>query len=99
MYFAPCPCRCRGPVGQLARDAPATPERVLARHAFDQRNDLGVERWTAEASRFPRPEASEPATMPGDDGGGLDDYQRVRPARPSLRQNGPEGSIERTQPR
>jgi hypothetical protein len=35
---------------QLARDAPATPERVLARHAFDQRDELGVKRWTAEAS-------------------------------------------------
>jgi len=35
-------------LGQLARDAPATPERVLARHPFDQRNDLGVERGPAD---------------------------------------------------
>jgi len=26
---------------ELARDAPATPERIFGRHALDQRDDLG----------------------------------------------------------
>ena len=108
-YPGPCvPCpgcasirlsRHHTQLGQLARDAPATPQRVLARHAFDQCNNLHVEGWRAVTSRFPRPEARESATMPSDDHGGLNDHQRVRPARPSSRQNGPEGSVDRSQPR
>src|ERR1022692_2428629 len=70
-------------LGQLARDAPPPPQRVFVRHPFNQRNDPGVERRPPDPPRLAGPESGKSMTMPGDDGGRLDDDQGVNPARPT----------------
>jgi len=79
-----------GPLGereaellQLAVDLRRAPVGVLLRQAPNQpANFLGDPRPAATRPRFPTPVQAETSPMPTDDRFGLDDYQRILPARP-----------------
>jgi hypothetical protein len=96
-----------GPLGeheaellQLAVDLRRAPVGVLLCQAPNQdANFLGDSRPAAKRPRFPTPVQAETSAMPTDDRFGLDDYQRILPARPSRSQDRPEESIQRAQRR
>ncbi len=60
-----------------------TPERIRGRHRANQGADLVRDgRPTRPMAALPRPEETEPAPMPGDDGVGFDDDERRPPVTP-----------------
>ena len=70
---------------QLAVDPRRTPERIRGETSTDQRADVGPRRPTGAVPALPRPEQAEPASVPGDDGGRLDEDERRPPPRPRAR--------------
>ena len=85
---------------QLTMDFGSSPTSVLLRQAPNQNaNFLTDPRPAATRPGFPAPIQPETSSMPADDRFGLDDYQRILPARPSRPQDRPEEPIQRAQRR
>src|SRR5215469_2476486 len=85
---------------QLAVDLQRAPAEVLLRQAPNQNaNFLTDPRPAAMRPGFPAPIQPESSSMPADDRFGLDDYQRILPARPTRPQYRPEEPIQRAQRR
>ncbi len=80
---------------EFRADSRRSPDRILARHASNQRADLGVDLRAAglPGSRLPSPVELEALFVPANDGFGLHDDEDGSPIRPESRQPHPENSI------
>ncbi len=82
-------------IGQSQRDqlivnARWTPQRILAMHAFDQRDSGWRNHRPAARFGLTRPIPAEPATVPANHCGRGDDHQRRAPVRPGPGEPAPE---------
>jgi hypothetical protein len=77
-----------------------TPERMRGRHHANQGAYLVRDgRPARPMAALPRPDETEPAPMPGDDGFGFDDDERRPPVTPDSGEPGPEQPVEARQPK
>jgi hypothetical protein len=73
-----------------------TPERIRGRHLANQGTHLVWDAWAAEAvAALPRPEETDPAPVPRDDGVRSDDLNGRAPATSRLREPGPQHPVGR----
>jgi hypothetical protein len=77
-----------------------SPQKIGSTHSSNELPDL---LGNAGATRpclatFPPPVESKPLSMPGDDGGRLDEYEAIPPFGPEAGEKDPQDSIRRTEP-
>ena len=82
-------------LAQFCDDAPRSPSRVGLRHPADQLPDLQGDGGTSRSSPTAqsRPVLAEAPALPCDDGGWLDEDQRVLPAGPHAGEPSPEAAV------
>ncbi len=80
---------------KLPVDAWRTPERIRSRHLANQGTNVARDAWTAETVSLPRPEQTDPATVPRDDGVRPDDVHGRAPATPRLREPRPQRPVSK----
>ena len=80
-------------------DARRAPERVGFAHLPDQIPEFRVGLPPPRFPALPRPVSPEAATVPGDDRLGLHNHEHALPARPELREDDPERSVDCPQAR
>src|SRR5688572_16667441 len=83
---------------QLAVNPRRTPKRIRGRQFADQGANVCRHAWSPGATAaFPRPEQAKAASVPGDDGLGLDDVKRRPPRAPGSREPCPQHPVCRRQ--